>query len=266
MLHRFFMAGPPFSGRRQFRTNSPTEIMKIRNAIQVRHHCPVCNMRNRGFFCDLPAPAFQAFEAVKITNTYPKGSLLYLEGQTANGVYVLCQGRVKLSICSPDGKSIILRIAEPGEVLGLNAAVNDTLLDSTAEVIESCQVNFVRKADFVRLLEQYGEACFNAVKQMSREYNAAHRQIRSLGLSHSVCDRLINLLLGWCGPNGTGEAIRLRANFTHEELAEMIGTSRETVTRVLKHLRDRELVSLKGAHMVIHDRDRLRRAIGTRHR
>lgn len=240
--------------------------MKLQDSFQVTQRCPVCELPNGGFFCDLPSTAFQAFEAIKITNTYPKGSLLYLEGQMSNGVYVLCRGRVKLSICSRDGKSIILRIAEPGEVLGLNAAVNDTLLDSTAEVLESCQVNFVRKADFVRLLEKYGEACFNAVKQMSREYNAAHRQIRSLGLSHSVGDRLIKLLLGWCGPNGNGEAIRLRANFTHEELAEMIGSSRETVTRILKDLRDRELVSLKGAHMVIHDREKLRRAIGARHR
>ncbi|HBR58744.1 MAG TPA: Crp/Fnr family transcriptional regulator [Blastocatellia bacterium] len=238
--------------------------MKIQNSFQARQNCPVCDIRSSGFFCDLASSALSAFSAVTIPNTYPKGSLLFLEGQASNGVYVLCKGQVKLSICSPAGKSIILRIAEPGEVLGLNAAVNDTLLDSTAEVLENCHVNFVRKSDFVRLLEQYGSACFNAVKQMSREYNAAHRQIRSLGLSHSVGDRLIKLLLGWCGQNGNGEAIRLRANFTHEEIAEMIGTSRETVTRILKDLRDRELVSQKGAHMVIHDRDRLRRAIGTR--
>src|SRR5674476_730400 len=75
-------------------------------------------MRADHIFCDLPATALQAFENIKYATAYPKGAVLFVEGQSPRGIFVLCKGRVKLSICSTDGKTLILKIAEPGEVLG----------------------------------------------------------------------------------------------------------------------------------------------------
>ena len=87
----------------------------------------------------------------------------------------------------------------------------------------------------------------------------------SLGLSDSVTDKLAKLFLGWTG-NGTGLHGRVSVLnfFTHEEMAEMIGASRETVTRALKYFRENDLITLKGSKLVIHDRDRLQAAIGSR--
>lgn len=220
-----------------------------------------------GFFCNLPEPAMHQLESVKISNLYPRGSVLFSEGQPAQGVYILCQGRVKLSTCSRDGKIIILQIAEAGEVLGLSAIVSDSLYESTAEVIEPCQVNFIRKADFLRFLQQNPDACLNAARQLSQNYQTAHLQICSLGLSSSVADKLAKLFLGWCGGNGningTGSAVRLKVSYTHEEIAEMIGTSRETVSRLLKTFRERDLITMKGSDLVIHDRKRLENMVGS---
>lgn len=179
---------------------------------------------------------------------------------------MLCQGRVKLSTCSRDGKVIILRIAGAGEVLGLSATVSDLNYESTAEVLEPCQVNFVRKEDFLRLLMQNPEACFSAMKQLSGKYHKAYVQIRSFGLSHTAADKLAKLMLEWCKTNGNGNGtVHLKIPYTHEEIAEMIGTSRETVTRLLKDFKARKLISAKGSDFIIHDRVKLDATIGGLH-
>jgi CRP/FNR family transcriptional regulator, cyclic AMP receptor protein len=240
--------------------------MRVLNNLKIQHKCETCEMPAGGFFCSLRETTIQNLESVKISNLYPRGSVLFMEGQMPQGVYILCQGRVKLSTCSRDGKIIILQIAEPGEVLGLSAVVSDSVYEATAEVIEPCQVNFIRKTDFLRLLQQNPDACLNAVRQLSQNYQTAHLQICSLGLSSSVADKLAKLFLGWCNHNGNGNgnsSVRLKVSYTHEEIAEMIGTSRETVSRLLKNFRERNLLTLKGSDLVIHDKKRLENMIGS---
>ncbi|HEX8196142.1 MAG TPA: Crp/Fnr family transcriptional regulator [Pyrinomonadaceae bacterium] len=240
--------------------------MKALNNLTVQHRCLNCEFRAGNYFCHLPPPVLQLFESLKITNSYPKGAKIFMEGQLSNGIYMLCQGRVKLSTCSKDGKVIVLRIAEPGEVLGMSAAVSNSAYKATAEVLESCQVNFVRKDDFLRFLEHNGEASLSAVRQLSRNYHAAHAQIRLFGLSTSVADKLAKLLLEWCERKGGAEYnVLLNISYTHEELAEMIGTSRETVTRILKDFRERDLITIKGSSLIVLDKARLEAAIGVRH-
>jgi CRP/FNR family transcriptional regulator len=239
--------------------------MKTVPAFQTQHKCTGCELRGEGFFCNLKPKVLAAFEALKITNTYPKGSTLFTEGEDANGVYLICKGRVKLSAYSSDGKALILRISNAGELLGLSAAIGNTPHKATAEVLENCQVNFVRKQDFLRFLREQADAGFNALRQLSNNYHAAYTQVCSLGLSSSVGDKLAKLFLGWSeAREATGGRIHLKVTFSHEEIAEMIGTSRETVTRLLKDFRQRDLISLKGSDLYINDRGKLEAAIGTR--
>ena len=238
--------------------------MKALKNFNVQRKCNECDIRSDNFFCNLPEADLKVFESLKITNAYPKGSTLFMEGQPSNGIYMLCQGRVKLSTCSRDGKVIILHIAEAGEVLGLIPTISDCIHVATAEVLEPCQVNFIRNEDFIRFLQQRPEACMSAVRQLSRSYQTAYMQICSLGLSHSVADKLAKLFLGWCGPNGRdGNSVHLKISYTHEEIAEMIGTSRETVTRLLKEFKDRKLVTRKGSDLIIHSRKALEASIGS---
>jgi CRP/FNR family transcriptional regulator len=234
--------------------------MKLLHKLKIQRHCHNCELRSESFFCNLPQSILRNLEALKITNSYPKGAKLFMEGQPSNGIYMLCQGKVKLSTCSKDGKVIILRIAEPGEVLGLSATVSDSPYEATASVLEPCQVNFVRKEDFLCFLQQNSEGSFNAVKQLSRNYNSANIQIRSIGLSHSVAERLARLFLELNKANGDANGC-LKMPYTHEEIAEMIGTSRETVTRVLTDFRDKNLITLKGSDLIIHDKDKLEATI-----
>mgnify|MGYP000079460295 FL=1 len=239
--------------------------MKVVHDLQIQDRCRDCGLQNDNSFCRLPGKDLEKFEALKVTRVYQKGSTLFNEGQPPSAVYMLCQGRVKLSTCSPDGKIIILGIAEPGEVLGLSSAINGTDYETTAEVLDLCQVNYIRSTDLVQFIRENPDAGLNAAKQLSRNYHTAYLQICSLGLSDSVADKLAKLFLGWSGNGaGTDGRVHLKNFFTHEEMAEMIGTSRETVTRALRYFRENELVTLRGSDLLIHDRRRLKAVIGSR--
>lgn len=240
--------------------------MKIFNHSRPHTNCSGCNERSEHYFCSLPPEAADIFNSIKITHSYPRSTTLFAEGQPANGVYIICAGRVKLSTYSEDGRAIIIRIAEAGELIGLSAIIAGTAHEATAQVVEACEVNFVRAVEFLAFVNKNGDAALNALRELSRNYYQAHRQVCSLGLSASAGDKLARLLLEWYdhavddGPGG----VHIRMIYTHEEIAEMIGASRETVTRLLKDFADRELISLKKNHLHIPGRKKLAAVIGTR--
>jgi CRP/FNR family cyclic AMP-dependent transcriptional regulator len=170
--------------------------------LDIIESCLTCKLRADRILCDLLPGALQSFEAIKFTSAYPKRAVLFVEGQAPRGIFVLCKGRVKLSICSTDGKTLILKIAEPGEVLGVSATVSGKPYELTAETVEPSQVNFVKREDFLRFLLEHSEACFRVAEQLSEKYNSACHEIRSLGLSHSAEEKLAKLLLDWSSKNG----------------------------------------------------------------
>src|SRR5579863_10389704 len=141
-----------------FRRQAEEEIMKGPYGLEPNDGCKTCNVKGSGFFCQLPAASVKDFDAIKSTATYPKGAILFVEKQEARGIYVLCEGEVKLSISSAEGKILIMRIARAGELLGLMAAVAGLPYEVTAETIHPCQVAFVRRDDFLRFVAKHPEA------------------------------------------------------------------------------------------------------------
>jgi CRP/FNR family cyclic AMP-dependent transcriptional regulator len=228
--------------------------------LDIIERCLACKMRAEHIFCDLAPAALQTFESIKYATAYPKGAVLFVEGQSPRGIFVLCKGRVKLSICSTDGKTLILKIAEPGEVLGLSATVSGKTYELTAEAVDPCQVNFIKREDFLRFLREHSEACLRVAEQLSEKYNSACREIRALGLSHSAGEKLAKLLLEWSVRNGeaTKTEPRLKLALTHEEIAQMIGTSRETVTRLFADMKKRQIVQSKGSTLLIRNKAALK--------
>src|ERR1700758_4800115 len=118
------MPGVPGTGCKAGGRDSTGVFVLSPYGLDIIESCLTCKMRADRIFCDLPTPSLQAFETIKYATAYPKGAVLFVEGQAPRGIFVLCKGRVKLSICATDGKTLILKIAEPGEVLGLSASVS----------------------------------------------------------------------------------------------------------------------------------------------
>jgi CRP/FNR family cyclic AMP-dependent transcriptional regulator len=229
--------------------------------MEIVESCLTCKFRADRIFCNLPASALQAFENIKYATAYPQGAVLFVEGQLPRGIFVLCRGSVKLSINSPNGRTMIVNLAEPGEVLGLSAAISGKPYEVTAETIDPCQVNFVKRDDFLRFLKDDVEACFKVAEQLSEKYHNACEEVRSLGLSHSAAEKLAKLLLDWTTKNGESAKSepRLKLRLTHEEIAQMIGTSRETVTRLFADMKKRQIVQAKGSTLLIRNPAALRK-------
>ena len=231
--------------------------------LQITENCVICKLRHAGFFCDLPKTSLEDLEKIKYASAYPQSAVLFVEGQGPRGVYIICSGRVKLSTTSRDGKTLILRIAQAGEVLGLHATVSGKPYELTAETLQPCQLDFIRREDFLKFLEHHGDACLHAAQHLSENCQNAYEMIRSVGLSHSVSEKLARLLLEWAvDGETTKDGIRIKVSLTHEEIAQLIGTSRETVTRVLSDFREKQLAQLRGSTLLIRDRAGLEKLIG----
>ncbi|HET7185428.1 MAG TPA: Crp/Fnr family transcriptional regulator [Terriglobales bacterium] len=225
--------------------------------------CLGCKLPGKEFFCYLPHASLPALEKVRFPNLLPKGSTLYVTHQKANGVYLICIGNVKVWTTGPDGRVLILKIAGPGEVLGLHACVSGTAHEFTAETVQPSQVAFVKSEDFLSLLRSDPAACWRAAHILSRQCRESYDFLRTMGQKRSASEKLAGFMLDlaftWQSQsNGTG----VHVGFTHEELGRAIGVSRETVWRILSKFRSAGVAVLQGSMLNIQNPEALRRLAG----
>jgi len=231
------------------------EPLKVPYGFEIIENCLSCPHREDRLFCNLPPAAVRALSEITSPAAYPKTATLFVEGQSPRGVFILCSGRVKLSTSSADGKSLIVRIADSGEVLGLPATVTGKPYDLKAEVIQPAQANFIAREDFLAFLREHGEAALRVAQQLGETYHSAIAEMRTIGLSHSVGEKLARFLLDLSAghENGKGE-VRITLPLTHEEIAQMIGASRETVTRMFGEFKRKELLQVKSSLLIIRNK------------
>ncbi len=206
-------------------------------------------------FSDLPPHIAEAIEQASLTTTYPTGAMLFAEAQSPRGVFIVRRGRVKLSICGSDGRTLILRIVESGCPLGVAAVVSGRPYEATAETQEPCEVSFLRQVDLLRLMRLHGEIALWVTQHISQDYACTCREIRDLILSDSASEKLARLLVGWLDQNiKSKNPTQVKMALTHEEIGQMIGSSRETVSRLLAGFKKQRLIQQTGSTIVIPDR------------
>ena len=228
--------------------------MKTPYNLDVQHNCSTCAIRGERTFCDVSAATLAQFDAMKFTSVYPKGAILFVEGETPRGVFILCHGRVKLTASSNSGTSLITSLPTPGTLLGLSAAIAGVPYETTAETLEPVQANFIRLADFIELMRDR-DVARNALQQLASAHQAAHRRLRTIALSDSAEQKFARLLLELSGVED-----RMQLLLTHEELAQMIASTRETVCRLLRTFKKRAWIDVRGATMRIVRREPLEAA------
>jgi CRP/FNR family transcriptional regulator len=236
--------------------------MKGPYGFELNERCSTCQLRGNEFFCELPANALKDLDNLRSPAAYPAGAVLFVERQNSRGVHVLCEGQVKLSISSREGKTMILKIAKAGEVLGLMAVLSKTPYEVTAETLHPCQVVFIHRDEFFGFLARHPEAYQNMVRQLTAEYHSACEKLRAVGLA-SISGRLAQLLLDWSdGGQKTTSDAKFKILLTHEEIGACIGVTRETVTRTLSEFRNLHLVTLQGSTFMIPNRAALASLVG----
>ena len=159
----------------------------------TQQSCLDCALRPDRVFCDLPADVLAALDTVKSTIICPRNMVLFREGQPAKGVFVLCEGRAKLSVCSESGKRLTLHIAVPGEVLGLSAALSGGPYEVSAELLDNAQVAMVKRKDLLGFLREHREACLHVVDLLSQDLHIAYDRVRSVGLGRPRRPRATSL-------------------------------------------------------------------------
>ncbi len=224
--------------------------------------CLTCHLRSDNFFCALSQESLAAFNQIKHAAVFPEGAVIFVEGQAPRGVFMLCQGQAKLSTTSRDGKTFILRIAKPGEILGLQASITGKPYEVRVETMQPSQLSFVNREDFLRFLKEHGDACLRAAQHISRDYRDACEVVRSVGLAHSISEKLAKFLLESSAEGQVANGVvRTKLALTHEDIAQLIGASRESITRTLTEFRKKDIVQLKGSTLTIHNKLALQRLV-----
>ncbi len=248
------------SGRvnKQKRSIDLESNMKLQHGLEIVDDGVERTNNYPGFSSGLSLSSLQALNEVSHESNLPAGAILFVEGQSPRGMFILCSGKVNLSTTSREGKILILKTAAAGEALGLSAAILGMGYELTAETATSCQLNFVDRKHLLELMQSDLEVAGRAAHCLSLDFQSAYRDIHDLVLTRSSAGKLARLLLLHSPTLGVEAAeTRIHSSMTHEEMAQRIGSSRETVTRLLSDLKKKQLIRLDGPTLVIRDRTAL---------
>jgi CRP/FNR family transcriptional regulator, cyclic AMP receptor protein len=186
---------------------------------------------------------------------HPKGAALFAEGQPPRGVFILYSGRVKLFTSSADGRARILKFAGPGEILGLAGTLSGQPYEAWAEAIQPAQTGFVERTYLVQLIRCHCDLATHVAMQLGESYYSAIVGVRTMGCLRSARQKLATFLLDWCGNDRPAcDVTSARLTLTHEEISQVIGTSRETVTRLLSGFKAKGLIQWRGCNLILTDR------------
>ncbi len=214
--------------------------------------CQNCPHAGKHAFCSLGPESHSFLESNSIVMEYPRGGAMFREGERCSAVFVMCSGRVKISATSREGRTLILRIAEAGDVLGMSAALSGEEYEVTAEALEPCRVRVLHVRYLAEMLKRFGDASMGAAKALAVDYRAAFDEARLIALPGSPAGRLARLILDWSASakrKGPGTLVTL--SLTHDELASMTATTRETVTRTLGRFRKEKLIATRGVALTV---------------
>jgi CRP/FNR family transcriptional regulator len=179
--------------------------------------------------------------------------LLFVEGQPARGLYIMCSGEAKLYVNSAEGQSLTLRAVEHGEVLGLNSLIADEPYPASAETLCPSQVSFIPRLEFLQFVRANADVGLRVAKHLSMELSRAWQQTRMLALAPDTHAKLTQFLLEWAEKHRqpAAEGLRIALYMTHEEIARNIGASRESVSRILSEWKQRGVIRVSGGTITI---------------
>ena len=189
-----------------------------------------------------------------LDSVHGRGKVLFAEGEPARGIYALRSGRAAVSISSSEGRVVILRIAHAGEVVGLSSLLRSSVYDVSVKALEPCRTTFIPRAELMEVMATSQAGTQAILNILSNELTELTARTRALLLPQSANARLAKLLLEW-----SQNSVHIARVFTHEEVAQMICSSRETVTRMLAMLTRQNVIRVASDNIQITDRMALER-------
>lgn len=213
--------------------------------------CLNCRHNGKFAFCSLGDESKSLMEANSVTIEYPRGTVLFREGDRPSAVFVMCTGKVKVSASSREGRTMILRIADAGDVLGISSALTGNDHEVTVEALEPVKARVLPLKFLHNLLREHGDASLGAAKALAVDYRAAFDEARLVSLPGSPAGRVARLILDWADDARKSSSAFITMSLTHEEVASMTATTRETVTRTLSKMRKDKVISTRGVALTV---------------
>ena len=206
------------------------------------------------------AQVIAQLETAGRVHRYHGRAAVFHQGDPANFLYIVLQGRLKLSLITPRGRGVAFRFAVPGDLLGLSAVLNHTGHEFVAQTLDPSVLVSVPRIRFLQLLQISPALNAFATEALARDHKALLGGIRRLGVGASVRERLALLLVNCLELMRTDHLpVSIRMNWSYTELADMVNSSRETVTRIMGQFEREELIARRGSLVVVRDAARLKR-------
>ena len=194
----------------------------------------------------------KALADTTLTRTFPKDNVIILAEDRGDTLFVIQSGRVKVSIVSEDGREVILSTLGEGDFFGDMSLLDGKPRSANVTATEETALLMLRRDDFIRLIQTIPQIAIKLLAVLAGRLRKTDRKIEGLALS-DVTGRITQTLLQLAEDQGayTGEGILIRNRPTHQELANMSGTTRETVSRVLKLLENQGYIAYRGRDLII---------------
>jgi CRP/FNR family transcriptional regulator, cyclic AMP receptor protein len=222
--------------------------------------CVACANRRPGWFCSLGSAVLADLESVTSTVNFPAQTALFAQGEEARCLYLICDGYLKLTTGRVQDRQMIVRVAGPGSMLGLYAALSHGAYEVSAESLTAAQLRPVERSQFLGFLRTHKEVQARAVQCICQEYRFALQDACRIALAETVAARLGRLLMELAhqiGEPAQEGSFHFPLLLTHEEMASMACTTRETVTRTLGQFRKDGWISIEDSLITLHQPERL---------
>ncbi len=214
-------------------------------------------------FRQLHPDELRRMETASRTRKVKRGETVYLPADAADGVLLVASGRIKICHMTNEGKQSILVFVEPGEIFGELAVVDPTIRQEHAEAVEATQIVLIPREEVVRVMRAHPELTMGITKLIGVRRRRVERRLRNL-LFHSNRERLVHLLLELLeqyGRPADDYGYDLSIKLSHQEMANIIGSTRETVTVVLGELQREGLIEIARRRVKILQLDRLAKQV-----
>lgn len=217
-------------------------------------HCKKCNSRDKGVFCDLSSDHLAEIDATKAVNHYKPHQVIFYEGNQPYGLYCVNSGKIKIYKMDVNGRQQIVRLVGPGDIMGYRCLLAGEPYSATAETIEEATVCFFDKKNFFHVLETHPSTTFHVMTTLARDLGRAEKQVTNL-VHKNIRERLAELLLTFKARYGekTPKGIKINISLSREELAELVGTTQESVIRLITEFKNDGLITVKGREIVLLD-------------